>query len=136
MGFGNIIIVDNLPVVPREKYEKLEGVIRKIYGQIGLIKDDGLWMPIDPETQKTSGYCFIEFNTPLVILSLPTIWQKLTLHLFRSLQIFLLSYLRHWNIQLPTFEGAINGFRSTQDTDETSFYLQSILINQLVSNRS
>jgi translation initiation factor 3 subunit B len=57
--------------VPREKFEKLEGVIRKIYSQIGLIKDDGLWMPIDPETQKTMGYCFIEFNTPLVILSLP-----------------------------------------------------------------
>lgn len=66
-GFGNIIIVDNLPVVPREKFEKLEGVVRKIYSQIGVIKEDGLWMPVDPETQKTLGYCFIEFNTPLVI---------------------------------------------------------------------
>lgn len=70
IGFGNIIIVDNLPVVPREKFDKLEGVIRKIYSQIGVIKEDGLWMPIDPETQKTLGYCFIEFNSPLVILSL------------------------------------------------------------------
>ncbi|KAF5461330.1 hypothetical protein F2P56_017440 [Juglans regia] len=65
IGFGNIIIVDNLPVVPREKFDKLEGVIRKIYSQIGVIKEDGLWMPIDPETQKTLGYCFIEFNSPL-----------------------------------------------------------------------
>nr|URM60686.1 CPP family protein [Gymnema sylvestre] len=63
-GFGNIIVVDNLPVVPREKFEKLEGVIRKIYSQIGIIKEDGLWMPVDPETQKTLGYCFIEYNTP------------------------------------------------------------------------
>lgn len=63
-GFGNVIVVDNLPVVPREKFEKLEGVIRKIYSQIGIIKEDGLWMPIDPETQKTLGYCFIEYNTP------------------------------------------------------------------------
>ncbi|XP_031262731.1 eukaryotic translation initiation factor 3 subunit B-like isoform X1 [Pistacia vera] len=63
-GFGNIIVVDNLPVVPREKFEKLEGVIRKIYSQIGVIKEDGLWMPVDPETQKTLGYCFIEYNTP------------------------------------------------------------------------
>ncbi|KAM0064730.1 hypothetical protein Hdeb2414_s0003g00106491 [Helianthus debilis subsp. tardiflorus] len=31
VGFGNIIIVDNLPVVPREKLEKLEGVVSKIY---------------------------------------------------------------------------------------------------------
>ncbi|KAG8391425.1 hypothetical protein BUALT_Bualt01G0186500 [Buddleja alternifolia] len=62
-GFGNIIVVDNLPVVVKEKFEKLEGVVRKIYSQIGLIKEDGLWMPVDPDTQKTLGYCFIEYNT-------------------------------------------------------------------------
>jgi translation initiation factor 3 subunit B len=93
-----------LPVVPREKFEKLEGVIRKIYSQIGLIKDDGLWMPIDPETQKTVGYCFIEFNTPLVILSLllPSHWYDLaktfSSFMFIGLQMFLLSNLRQWNI--------------------------------------
>lgn len=65
-GFGNIIVVDNLPVVPKEKFEKLEGVVRKIYGQIGVIKEDGLLMPVDPDTQKTLGYCFIEYNTPQV----------------------------------------------------------------------
>eukprot|EP00252_Welwitschia_mirabilis_P007655 TRINITY_DN1925_c0_g2_i1.p1 TRINITY_DN1925_c0_g2~~TRINITY_DN1925_c0_g2_i1.p1 ORF type:complete len:719 (+),score=135.17 TRINITY_DN1925_c0_g2_i1:149-2305(+) len=63
-GFGNIIVVDNLPVVPPEKFEKLEGVIRKIFGQIGAIRDKGLWMPVNPETQKTQGYCFIEYSTP------------------------------------------------------------------------
>ncbi|TKY74837.1 Eukaryotic translation initiation factor 3 subunit B [Spatholobus suberectus] len=63
-GFGNIIVVDNLPVVPKEKFEKLEGVVRKIYSQIGAIKEDGLWMPVDSETDKTLGYCFIEYNTP------------------------------------------------------------------------
>lgn len=65
-GFGSVIVVDNLPVVPKEKFEKLEGVVRKIYGQIGVIKEDGLWMPVDPDTQKTLGYCFIEYNTPQV----------------------------------------------------------------------
>jgi len=63
-GFGNIVVVDNLPVVPPEKFEKLEGVVRKIFGQIGTIRERGLWMPIHPETQKTQGYCFIEYNTP------------------------------------------------------------------------
>ncbi|XP_073001132.1 eukaryotic translation initiation factor 3 subunit B-like [Typha latifolia] len=63
-GFGNIIVVDNLPVVAPEKFEKLEGVIRKIYSQIGVIKEGGLLMPVNPETQKTLGYCFVEFNTP------------------------------------------------------------------------
>ncbi|KAK1685399.1 hypothetical protein QYE76_046247, partial [Lolium multiflorum] len=64
MGFSNIIVVDNLPVVPPEKYEKLENVVRKIYSHIGVIKEGGLWMPTHPETQKTYGYCFIEYNTP------------------------------------------------------------------------
>ncbi|XP_015057434.1 eukaryotic translation initiation factor 3 subunit B [Solanum pennellii] len=63
-GFGNILVVDNLPVVPKEKYEKLEGVVRKIYSQLGVIKEGGLNMPVDPVTQKTLGYCFIEYNTP------------------------------------------------------------------------
>ncbi|XP_075646097.1 eukaryotic translation initiation factor 3 subunit B-like [Castanea sativa] len=68
-GFGNVIIVDNLPVVTREKFGKLETVVRKIYSQIGMIKEDGLWMPVEYEpeskSEKTLGYCFIEFNTPL-----------------------------------------------------------------------
>ncbi|XP_010276277.1 PREDICTED: eukaryotic translation initiation factor 3 subunit B-like [Nelumbo nucifera] len=62
-GLGNIIVVDNLPVVAPEKFEKLEGVIRKIYSQICVLKEDAIWMPLNPETQKTLGYCFIEFNT-------------------------------------------------------------------------
>ncbi|KAK8445415.1 hypothetical protein SEVIR_9G321100v4 [Setaria viridis] len=64
MGLSNIMVVDNLPVVPPEKFEKLENVIRKIYSQIGAIKENGLWMPVNPETKKTYGYCFIEYNTP------------------------------------------------------------------------
>jgi translation initiation factor 3 subunit B len=66
-GLGNTIVVDNLPVVPKEKFDKLEGVVRKIYSQIGVIKEDGLWMPVDPGTHKTLGYCFIEYNTPQVL---------------------------------------------------------------------
>ena len=66
-GFGNVIIVDNLPVVATEKYEKLEGVIRKIFGQIGVITPNGLMMPRD-ESGKTKGYAFIEYSTPQVIV--------------------------------------------------------------------
>ena len=65
-GFGNIIVVDNLPVVPKAKFEKLENVLKKIYNQLGVIKENGLWMPVDPDTGVTLGYCFIEFNTPQV----------------------------------------------------------------------
>ena len=65
-GFRNVIVVDNLPVVPPEKFEKLENVVRKIYSQIGVIRDGGLWMPTNPETKKSLGFCFIEYNTPEV----------------------------------------------------------------------
>lgn len=78
-GFGNIIVVDNLPVVPREKFEKLEGVIRKIYSQIGVIKEDGLWMPVDPDSEKSLGYCFVQYNTPQV-LSVPPFYFTLYAH--------------------------------------------------------
>ncbi|XP_065850558.1 eukaryotic translation initiation factor 3 subunit B-like [Euphorbia lathyris] len=63
VGFGNIIVVDNLPVIPKSKFERLEGVIRKIYSHV-VIKQDGLWMPETPETPTTLGYGFIECNTP------------------------------------------------------------------------
>lgn len=32
-GYGNVIVVDNLPVVSPEKFAKLEVVVRKIYSQ-------------------------------------------------------------------------------------------------------
>lgn len=63
-GFGNIVVVDNLPVVPPEKFEKLQTVVKKIFGQIGAIRENGLWMPVDEETQKTKGFAFIEYATP------------------------------------------------------------------------
>jgi translation initiation factor 3 subunit B len=67
IGLSNFIVVDNLLVVPPEKFDKLENVIRKICSQIGEIKENGLWMPLNPESKKTYGYCFIEYNTPQVV---------------------------------------------------------------------
>ncbi|KAI3502867.1 hypothetical protein L1887_31237 [Cichorium endivia] len=45
------------------KFAKLEGVVPKIYSQLGVIKENGLWMPDEEETGKTRGYRFIEYNT-------------------------------------------------------------------------
>lgn len=39
MNFDNVIFVDNLPVVPQEKYEKLVNVLTKIFGQIGQFQE-------------------------------------------------------------------------------------------------
>ena len=86
-------VVDNLPVVPEEKYEKLVSVLRKIYGQIGHIREGGGWqtaagiaacmlrhalmlgdhaaaggvyMPKDPSTKMSKGFAFVEFSNPMV----------------------------------------------------------------------
>ncbi|KAM0010303.1 putative transcription factor WD40-like family [Helianthus debilis subsp. tardiflorus] len=63
-GFESIIVVDNLPVVPPKKFDKLEAVVRRKFSRFGVIKENGLWMPVEEDTGKTRGYCFIEYNTP------------------------------------------------------------------------
>ena len=100
MGLSNIIVVDNLPVVPPEKFEKLENVIRKIYSQIGVIKENGLWMPVNPDTKKTYGYCFIEYNTPQVVYFLLVTFLFLICSVdFFLLNIFTLLASGMWSIR-------------------------------------
>jgi len=60
IGFAKIIVVDNIPVVPPEKYEKLRNVLTKIFGTIGTIRE--LYMPLD-DHNVTKGYAFVEFTT-------------------------------------------------------------------------
>lgn len=69
MGYANTIVVDNLPVIHPEMFERLEKAIRKFFGHtgVGVIKEDGFWMPVNPDTNMTYGYCFIEYNTPEVV---------------------------------------------------------------------
>ncbi|KAK9824494.1 hypothetical protein WJX72_010811 [[Myrmecia] bisecta] len=63
-GFGSVIVVDNLPCVSPEKYEKLLGVVTRLFSRVGTIREGGLWMPTDPETKDSLGFAFIEFLTP------------------------------------------------------------------------
>ncbi|KAL6846837.1 hypothetical protein ACP4OV_024285 [Aristida adscensionis] len=64
MGFTNVIVVDNLPVIPPEKFQKLEKAIRNVFGTFGVIKEGAVGMPVNPYTNETYGYCFIEYSTP------------------------------------------------------------------------
>ncbi|KAJ0051367.1 hypothetical protein Pint_01154 [Pistacia integerrima] len=65
---GNLIIVDNLPLVVPEKFGKLSSAVRKIFGRFGVMKEDMFkdifFMPVDSNTGQTLGYCFIEYDTP------------------------------------------------------------------------
>jgi len=59
-GFGNTIVVDNLPQVGADKCEKLVAVLKKIFAQFGEIREGGLCLPAD-ENGKTKGYAFVEY---------------------------------------------------------------------------
>ena len=56
-NFDNFIVVDNLPIVKQDKYEKLLSVIHKIYVQFDetLKKDKSIILPVDPTTTETKG---------------------------------------------------------------------------------
>ena len=58
------ITVDGLPLVPKDKIEKLTQVILKVYIQISdKITTADLYMPFNDETQTTYGFCFIKFGS-------------------------------------------------------------------------
>ena len=60
-AFACMIVVRNLPAVPPEKFDKLCNVVKKIFGQVGTIRENGLNMPVDAATGMTKGFAFVEF---------------------------------------------------------------------------
>ena len=56
-----MIVVRNLPVVSNEKYGKLCAVLRKIFNQVGTVRENGLTVPVDESTGMTRGFGFVEF---------------------------------------------------------------------------
>uniref|UniRef100_A0A383V8L2 Eukaryotic translation initiation factor 3 subunit B n=2 Tax=Tetradesmus obliquus TaxID=3088 RepID=A0A383V8L2_TETOB len=62
-GFGSVIVVDCLPVVPEDKHEKLANVLKKIYSQIGNVREGGIFMPKDANNM-SKGFAFVEFFSP------------------------------------------------------------------------
>lgn len=63
LDLNTAIVVDNLPVVGKEKFDRLTGVLRKLYEQLGRITEpDGLFMPFDDAKNTTLGFAFINFE--------------------------------------------------------------------------
>jgi hypothetical protein len=55
VGFSKIIVVDNVPVEPETKYEKLLNVLGKCFSSVGKVKQ--IYLPQD-ENKVTKGYVF------------------------------------------------------------------------------
>ncbi|KAI8901054.1 eukaryotic translation initiation factor eIF2A-domain-containing protein [Globomyces pollinis-pini] len=60
--FDNIVVIDNLPVVDGSKEEKLINVVKKIFKNVGTIKENGIQMPMGPNG-KSKGFLFMQFET-------------------------------------------------------------------------
>jgi len=58
--FGDCVAVSNLPIVDNSKKAKLEGMLNKIFGQVGQVVR--LDMPM--EEGKSLGFAYIEFSRP------------------------------------------------------------------------
>lgn len=61
-GFGNVLVVDNLPAVGPEKYEKLTAILTKIFSGSGRIREGGLFHPQDEGSKMSKGYAFVEYE--------------------------------------------------------------------------
>jgi translation initiation factor 3 subunit B len=62
-AFGNVIIINNIPKVSQEKYEKLTSILRKLASGTGNVREGGLHHPQDA-SNTTKGYAFVEYDTP------------------------------------------------------------------------
>jgi len=60
-SFTNIVVVDNIPVIPHDKIEKLKVVIGKVFTSL-VGPTQQLYLPTD-EKNFTKGFAFIEFAT-------------------------------------------------------------------------
>ncbi|KAI8362858.1 translation initiation factor eIF-3b [Mortierella sp. GBAus27b] len=65
-GFDNVVVVDNIPLVDETKEEKLIQFLRKIFKNVGEIRDNHFVMPkaVNEKGKLMSkGFMFIEFQT-------------------------------------------------------------------------
>lgn len=61
--FENVVVVDHIPVTSEDRFQKLSSVLKNVFGQMGTIAEDGLYIPVDEETKSTKGFAFVEYTT-------------------------------------------------------------------------
>eukprot|EP00727_Mastigamoeba_balamuthi_P011240 m51a1_g6739 putative eukaryotic translation initiation factor 3 (1274) ;mRNA; f:221517-226141 len=59
--FARVVVVDNIPVVPKEKLEKLITFVTRVMVTAGPLATDGVFIPTD-EAGATKGYGFFEYT--------------------------------------------------------------------------
>ena len=67
-GFDNVILVDNCPIVEEDaRKQKLTAFLKKIFSTNGIIKEDGIYMPmgLNPETRKVQSKGYFRYEIAL-----------------------------------------------------------------------
>jgi translation initiation factor 3 subunit B len=64
MDLETAVIVNNLPKVGKEKYDKLMKVVGKITARFGDFEEESMIMPIDEATGETHGFAFVNYLLP------------------------------------------------------------------------
>jgi translation initiation factor 3 subunit B len=61
--YSSAIVLDGIPIVNQEKATKLYGVLLKVFSATAPIQESDIFMPFDPTTGLSQGYCFIKFGS-------------------------------------------------------------------------
>jgi len=61
-SYSKVIIVEGIPVIPKEKYDKLAQILKRLFSQeIGTIVD--FYMPFQEGVDQSKGFAFIRYST-------------------------------------------------------------------------
>jgi translation initiation factor 3 subunit B len=55
-GLDTFVVVDGCPCVPEDSKPKLIKFLCKKLGDVGKVKPDSVYMPLDENTKQTAGY--------------------------------------------------------------------------------
>lgn len=70
-GFDNIVLVDGCPKVSEAKRPNLLRVLNKLFSASGVVKTDGIVMPMEDTSDglMSKGFMFVEYETPAQALN-------------------------------------------------------------------
>ena len=95
-NFERVVVVENLPVVPEEKLEKLRGVIEKIFSMTGTIQEGGLFIPVGADGN-LKGFAFIAYETAEAAAQvLKAMKDGFALDRKHTLKVFKYTQLKTW----------------------------------------
>mmetsp|Transcript_32658 Transcript_32658/g.59213 ORF Transcript_32658/g.59213 Transcript_32658/m.59213 type:complete len:718 (-) Transcript_32658:176-2329(-) len=61
-GFESVLVIVNIPKISAEKFDKLKGVLTKVFNNAGPVREGGIYIPQD-EANVTKGFCFVEYDS-------------------------------------------------------------------------